>query len=120
MDGRIAVPRLRLVYVACSALLISLVDFARNTGFGMSSLFTSYKEIPIMLSKEQKMSDAKYLAYLGVSLTSFMASALFVMVSLHPKDPSYAALPIIYAIVSIGIGIATNSLAHKAALLQKK
>ena len=69
-----------------------------------------------MVSKEQKMSDAKYLAYLGVSLTSFMASALFVMVSLHPKDPSYAALPIIYAIVSVGIGIATNLLARRASV----
>lgn len=116
MDGRIAVPRLRLVYVTFSTLITSLNDFARKSGFGMSLFFTNYKEIPIMLSKEQKMSDAKYLAYLGVSLTSFMASALFVMVSLHPKDPSYAALPIIYAIVSIGIGIGTNSLAHKAAL----
>ncbi len=114
MDGRIAVPRLRLVYVACSTLITSLTDFARKSGFGMSSFFTSYKETPIMVSKEQRMSDAKYLAYLGVSLTSFMASALFVMVSLHPKDPSYAALPIVYATVCVGIGVVTNVLTRKA------
>ena len=116
MGGRIAVPRRRLAYVACSALIASLADFAKNSGFGMSSFFTSYKETPIMDSKEQRMSDAKYLAYLGVSLTSFMASALFVMVSLHPKDPSYAALPIVYATVCVGIGVVTNLLARKAAV----
>ena len=68
-----------------------------------------------MVSKEQKMKDAKYLAYLGISLTAFMASALFVMVSIHPKDPSYAMLPILYAVGCVGIGIATNVLARKAA-----
>lgn len=61
------------------------------------------------------MKDAKYLAYLGLSLTSFMASALFVMVAMNPKDPSYSALPVVYAVGSFLIGIVTNLLARQAA-----
>ena len=61
------------------------------------------------------MSDARYLAYLGLSLTSFMASALFVMVSINPKDPSYSMLPMAYAIGSLAVGIVTNVLAVRAA-----
>jgi predicted neutral ceramidase superfamily lipid hydrolase len=67
------------------------------------------------VSGDLAMKDAKYLAYLGLSLTSFMASALFVMVAMNPKDPSYSALPVIYAVGSFLIGIVTNLLARKAA-----
>jgi len=45
-----------------------------------------------------------------------MGSALFVMVAMNPKDPSYTWLPIFYAIGCVGIGIVTNVLARKSAL----
>ena len=111
MDRRIAIPRLRLAYLACNTLLSSLTDYAMSSRFRVGSFFTSYKVTQRMVTREQKMKDAMYLAYLGISLTSFMASALFVMVSFHPKDPSYAGLPILYAFVCVGVGIATNVLA---------
>ena len=82
----------------------------------MGLFFTNYKVTQMMVSREQKMKDAMSLAYLGISLTSFMASALFVRVSIHPKDPSHAGLPILYAFVCVGIGIATNVLARKASI----
>jgi len=124
MDGRIAVPRRRLAYLACNALFIyaanavtyllsSPADDATGSKFRMSSIFTGNKE-QMMVLREQKMNDARYLAYLGVSLTSFMASALFVMVSVNPKESSYAELPIIYAAVCLGVGIVTNVLARKS------
>ncbi len=150
MDGRIAVPRLRMICVAGSALIRSLFNHvagvrcvagvrhrktmsgpsanlrsrahivSRGRWLGISSFFTNDKGLQKMVvSKKQKMNDAKYLAYLGVSLTSFMASALFVLVSINPKDPSYAALPILYAIVCVGIGIAANVMARKAAVRQE-
>jgi phytoene synthase len=115
MDGRIKVPRLRIVSLACNALIRSVSENLVIPKLGMGLFFSSYEVSKTMVSNQQKMNDAKYLAYLGISLTSFMASALFVMVSLHPKDPSYAALPIVYAAVCVGIGVATNVLARKAA-----
>ena len=116
MDGRIRVPRLRIVYLACNALIRNVSANLVISKLGMGLFFSSYEVSKTMVSNQQKMNDAKYLAYLGISLTSFMASALFVMVSLHPKDPSYAALPIVYATVCVGIGIVTNVLARKAAV----
>ena len=115
MDGRIAIPRLRLAYVGCNALFRNLFNYFADSMFGMSSYFTNKEVNQMIVSREQKINDAKYLAFLGISLTSFMASALFVMVSVNPKDPSYAGLPIFYAIGCIAIGIATNFLARKAA-----
>jgi len=116
MDGRIAVPRLRLAYLGCYGLLSSLVDYATGSRFGIGSFLVNYKGSSMMVSKEQKLKDAKYLAYLGISLTSFMATALFVMVSINPKDPSYSGLPILYAFICVGIGIATNILARREAV----
>jgi phytoene synthase len=119
MDGRIAVSGMRITFVACNALLLSLTSYA--TGAMLSTwlpefVFQSNKDRMMTISKEQKMRDAKYLAYLGISLTSFMGSALFVMVAMNPKDPSYSVLPILYAIGCVGIGIVTNVLARRSAL----
>ncbi len=116
MNGRIKVPRLRIVYIACNALIRSVLENLVIRKLGMGLFFSRYEVSKTMVSIQQKMNDAKHLAYLGISLTSFMASALFVMVSLHPKDPSYAALPIVYATVCVAIGIVTNVLARKAAV----
>ena len=60
------------------------------------------------------MNDAKYLFYLGISLTAFMSSAAFLLVMLNPKDASYATLPIVYAVACFAVGVVTNLLAKRA------
>ena len=60
------------------------------------------------------MNDAKYLFYLGISLTAFMSSAVFLMVMFNPKDASYSTLPLIYAAACFVVGILTNLLAKNA------
>ncbi|QDV87205.1 hypothetical protein TBK1r_62340 [Stieleria magnilauensis] len=60
------------------------------------------------------MNDAKYLVFLGISLTAFMSSAAFLLVMLNPKDASYQTLPIVYAVACFAIGIVTNVLAKRA------
>ena len=60
------------------------------------------------------MNDAKYLIYLGISLTSFMGSGAFLLVMLNPKDSSYATLPIVYAVACFCVGVITNLLAKRA------
>ena len=123
MDGLIEFPGMRITFVACNALSVSLTKYA--IGALLSArlpkfVFQSVKDKMMTISKEQKMRDAMYLAFLGVSLTSFMGSALFMMVAMNPKDPSYAGLPIFYAIGCVGIGIVTNVLARKSALQESE
>ena len=115
MDGRVTLSPIRFAWIAC---LVS------TGGFMQSITLNSYRKkfankffvYPLStVTGDLAMRDAKYLAYLGLSLTSFMASALFVMVAMNPKDPSYSALPFIYAGGSVVIGIVTNLLARRAA-----
>ncbi|XZE51599.1 phytoene/squalene synthase family protein [Planctomycetaceae bacterium SH139] len=56
------------------------------------------------------ISQAKQVVYLGLSLTSIMAAALFIMVYMNPKDGSYGMLPIVYAVASVVFAFVTNQL----------
>lgn len=56
--------------------------------------------------------QAKQAVYLGLSLTSIMAAALFVMVFVNPKDASYSYLPLIYAGLSLLSGLIFNRLSR--------
>ena len=46
-------------------------------------------------------NQAKQIAFLGLSLTSIMATALFVMVYFNPKSQEYTYIPLIYAVGSL-------------------
>lgn len=58
-------------------------------------------------------SDAKYLAYLGLSLTSIMGAALFVLVGVNPKQEEYQLMPWIYAAVCVGTAFVTGWAARR-------
>ena len=60
------------------------------------------------------VAQAKHNVYLGLSLTSIMAAALFVMVFIHPKDAVYSNLPLLYAGGALLSGILFNRLAARA------
>ena len=45
-------------------------------------------------------SESRYIVSLGLSLTLIMATALFILVGINPKDSSYQTLPWIYAAMS--------------------
>ncbi len=112
MHGRTIVPTARFASAAARSLLASAWSDV-NERFPLRSM--SAENFLIQpLPKELIMSDAKYLLYLGLSLTAFMASGSFLLVMLNPKDASYSSLPLIYAVASLGIGIATNLLAKRA------
>ncbi|MBU6175075.1 MAG: hypothetical protein KGQ60_14795, partial [Planctomycetes bacterium] len=53
--------------------------------------------------------QAKQIAFLGLSLTSIMATALFVMVYVNPKSAEYSYLPLIYA----GVSLVASVLFHR-------
>jgi hypothetical protein len=63
---------------------------------------------------EQRMNDAKYVFYLGISLTAFTSSGAFVLMMMNPKDASYSVLPLIYAAVCFATGILAHVLAKRA------
>ena len=60
------------------------------------------------------MNDARYLAYLSLSVASFGASIMFLLMLLNPKETSYATLPAIYAGISFLVAIVTYFLAKRA------
>lgn len=110
MDGRVIVPKLRFVIAASLAWIGGVVRDAQESVHPLCS----DKNGTSFNSEELTMNDAKYLVYLGLSLTAFMGSALFVLVMINPKEATYSTLPLIYAVVCFAIGIATNLLAKKA------
>jgi len=115
MDGRIAISPIRIGWIACTVWVRTSLHKLAVKSFGSNFVDKFLKFSSTSVSGDVAMNDARYLAYLGLSLTSFMASALFVMVSINPKEPSYSMLPIVYAIGSLAVGIVTNVLAVRAA-----
>ena len=58
-------------------------------------------------------SDAKYLAYLGLSLTAIMGAALFVLVGVNPKQEAYDSMPWIYAASCVAVAFLTGWAARR-------
>lgn len=58
-------------------------------------------------------SEARYIVSLGLSLTLIMATALFALVGVNPKDSSYQALPWIYAVISALTAVVFGFLAKR-------
>lgn len=59
------------------------------------------------------MNDARYLAYISLSVASFGATLMFLLVLINPKEPSYETLPAIYAGISFLVGVVTYVLAKR-------
>ena len=53
-------------------------------------------------------SDAWGLVFLGLSLTCITATALFLMVTVNPKDSAYGSTPLIYAALAAFAAVAFN------------
>ena len=99
--------------------VISLDAWARGVAADLcGQTRSSLEAIPVTVSPSPAtdfiMNDAKYVFYLGISLTSFMGCAAFVLVMLNPKDASYSWLPMVYALVCLAVGVVTNLLAKRA------
>ncbi|WP_419580516.1 squalene/phytoene synthase family protein [Stieleria magnilauensis] len=113
LQGRIAIPKFRFASSAFSAWTCGLVQDIQLS-LGIATNHQPESSDPFSVSTEFIMNDAKYLVFLGISLTAFMSSAAFLLVMLNPKDASYQTLPIVYAVACFAIGIVTNVLAKRA------
>ncbi|MFZ4470946.1 MAG: hypothetical protein ACOYOZ_16910, partial [Pirellula sp.] len=73
---------------------------------------TVLQPLPVVIG-DSNMNDARYLAYLSLSVASFGATVMFLLVLINPKEPSYATLPAIYAGISFLVGVVTFYLAKR-------
>lgn len=114
MHGRTIVPKSRFAFVAvcgwCSGGVESFREYLSLHRQSENNLHHQRNLTGII------MNDSKYVFYLGISLTSFMGCALFLLVLLNPKEASYSWLPVVYAVSCLVVGIITNWLAKQAEL----
>ena len=104
MNQRIYVPSWQKLFVAAKCLLEE-TKF-RILGFCHSS-FAPRKRWRLQTTffsrgDYQMKNETRYLFYLGLSLTLIMATTLFTLVGINPKDASYQSLPWVYA---VGCGV---------------
>lgn len=117
MEGRTVISKRRLAWVSLRAIFVSALDTPYR-------LFHNFVKQAILFSEESIMNQstdptesfspcsprqAKQIAFLGLSLTSIMATALFVMVYVNPKSTEYSYLPLIYA----GASLVASILFHR-------
>ena len=126
LAGRTVVPRARFALIAARAAFASPLDiwpFAQRPLVETSNKFSSptldpSMEIPMSSQLSLHVLNARANAYLGISLTAFMATALFIMVYMNPKETTYTWLPLLYAGVSLAIAIGTHFASKHYASLQ--
>jgi len=115
MNGRTVVPRGRkvLLFVRCVA---SEFSFRLRRFIGRCGARVQRNRNNKTICLEQNIfmnNDALYLFYLGLSMTLIMATTLFVLVGVNPKDSSYEALPWVYALISAILATVTGWVARR-------
>jgi len=114
MDGRIVVPTGRIVVTVMRGMATGvLCTLSPTKKINFVSEATVLQPLPVPIG-ESTMNDARYLAYLSLSVASFGASIMFLLMLLNPKETSYATLPAIYAGISFLVAIVTYFLAKRA------
>lgn len=84
-------------------------------------LFTQPKTFQHLLlpGSSRMKNDNLYLFYLGISLTLVMATTMFILVGINPKQSSYESLPWIYSGVCAVLAAGTGWMARRYNLLSE-
>jgi phytoene synthase len=114
--GRTVVSKPRLAWVAIRSLTQRFLVEPLNRKFSV------VRRRSMMGNKNPQQArsvrEAKHSVYLGLSLTAIMATALFLLVFVNPKQAAYSYLPLVYAVVSASSAFVFHRLAvrceHKA------
>jgi len=110
LDGRTFLRTPQIVKIASHALTRSVfIDPVSST----VSSFRTYLMNQPTNPTPSNAGQAKHTAYLGLSLTSTMAVAVFFLVFLNPKQTAYSNLPLIYAICAVFFAVLFNRLAAR-------
>jgi phytoene synthase len=121
MHGRTTISKGRLAWVAARALLSSIRNNITMTLRSvMDRTLFPLKEFSMNESSDSNPSvrpctadQAKQVAYLGLSLTAIMATALFFLVYINPKEEGYSYLPLVYAGASAIAAVFFNRLSAR-------
>ena len=114
MNGRIITPLARFLIAAFFGLTGGVVhDLRRWAANRIRPSRQADYSYPFVYHSEIAMNDAKYVGWLGISLTALMGGALFLLVMFNPKDPSYSFLPLVYAVACFVVGAIANVLAKR-------
>ncbi|MEI8212048.1 MAG: phytoene/squalene synthase family protein [Planctomycetota bacterium] len=121
MRGRTVISKRRLAWVSTRALLSAMnTNFVMTLQSGMKWNPFSFQELTMTESSDSPNSflpctsnQAKQVAFLGLSLTSIMATALFFLVYINPKEEDYSYLPLIYAGVSAAAAVLFHRLSAR-------
>ncbi|MEM6468222.1 MAG: phytoene/squalene synthase family protein [Planctomycetota bacterium] len=128
---RVTVPKWRFLFVACKVALIpnvasflpwvSKLNFVAQFQAWMSSTtaalsnflsdgsgFTMSESKMNHVESAAAVAKARSAVCLGLSLTAFMAAALFMLVYVNPKDSVYGSMPLVYSAVSAVLGVVLN------------
>lgn len=107
LAGRVVVPKLRLLWVVAHASLqgfLPMMTSPENTT-ATGSVAGGHSA--------SSVDQCKSAVWLGLSLTAFMGTALFMMVYANPKSDAYSTLPLVYAAVSFAFAIVANRLSAR-------
>jgi phytoene synthase len=121
MHGRTVISKNRLVLVAARSMLSSVkTSLTLTLRRVMGRTPFSYEEFVMSESSDSTQSlracaanQAKQVAFLGLSLTSIMATALFLLVYINPKEEDYTYLPLVYAGASAIAAVLFNRLSAR-------
>jgi phytoene synthase len=121
MHGRTVISKRRLAWVSTRALLSAIyTNFVMTLQSFMNRNPLPFKEITMTESSDSSNSfppcnatQAKQVAFLGLSLTAIMATVLFFLVYINPKEEDYSYLPLIYAGLSAVAAVLFNRLSAR-------
>lgn len=107
---RAVVPWHRKLRIIASSLVDEILLGTRQT---LQSIKSKLARSTPFFRKPLMNYEARYIVSLGLSLTLIMATALFLLVGMNPKDSSYEMLPWIYASTSALMATVFGALAKR-------
>jgi phytoene synthase len=121
MHGRTVISKRRLAWVSARALLSAMkTNLVMTLRSAMNRMPFPFKELTMTESSDSSntflpctANQAKQVAFLGLSLTSIMATALFFLVYINPKGEDYSYLPLVYAGASAAAAVLFNRLSAR-------
>ncbi len=119
LHGRTVVSRPRLVWVLAATLLKSITDDLKQVSVTRTNYLLEKTMRDPKTETMSSVSQAKHVVYLGLSLTTIMATALFVMVFMNPKEASYSYLPLFYSGASMLSAVLFHRLAARCEMSQR-
>lgn len=115
MSGRIFVPLQRKLWLIGTCAVGETSFRTQRLVHQITQPVTQSNSIQNLLSQgpDAMKNDNLYLFYLGISLTLVMATTMFILVGINPKQSAYESLPWIYSGVCAALAAVTGLMARR-------